>query len=152
LGGCFKGIGFEGEVRRGEEGSEGCNVLSFSLAAGFGWGGEGGVLVELRTWLVVVVDCLSVWLSEIEGGSEEKTSKQLKGLKANMRERMDTTTPERNEYELRYKDNQVEGVCRDPIEKEKGLWDRSVDLADNRVNGDPSYRGSSRPYVVYRYI
>ncbi|KAH8777941.1 hypothetical protein F5882DRAFT_380392 [Hyaloscypha sp. PMI_1271] len=57
-----------------------------------------------------------------------------------MRERMDTTTPERNEYEHRYKDNQVEGVLRDPIEKEKGLFDRSVDLADNRVNGEPSYR------------
>jgi hypothetical protein len=77
-------------------------------------------------------------LSERE--SEEKASKQLKGLKANMRERMDTTTPERNEYEHRYKDNQVEGVLRDPIEKEKGLWDRSVDPADNRVNGEPSYR------------
>ncbi|KAH8809986.1 hypothetical protein F5882DRAFT_456389 [Hyaloscypha sp. PMI_1271] len=53
---------------------------------------------------------------------------------------MDATTPERNEYEHRYKDNQVEGVLRDPIEKEKGLWDRSVDPADNRVNGEPSYR------------
>jgi hypothetical protein len=59
---------------------------------------------------------------------------------AKMRERMDATTPERNEYEHRYKDNQVEGVLRDPIEKEKGLWDRSVDPADNRVNAEPSYR------------
>lgn len=68
---------------------------------------------------------------------------------ANLRERLDTRNSERNEYEHRYRDNQVEGVLRDPIKEEKELWDLSIDPADNRVNGEPSYREDQSALMWY---